>query len=128
MIDFLCELGDMKSGKLETAKRGGHLFLSELKLQTHQLEKLEMFDDGYFTCNVKHFEDLHGKSDPKTFFPYGATPLESVEIIIDAIKNPIEIGLVSRNEKTITLSVENQKNQKFIISITHKNVTFFRKG
>jgi len=122
---FHCELGDMKPGKLETAKRGGHLFLPELKLQTHQLENLKMFDNGYFTCNVKHFED-NEKGDLKTFFPFGTTPLECVEIIIDAIKNPKAVDiLASRSPKIIGIKIINKNDQIFKIFVESKRATFY---
>ena len=116
----------MKPGKLETSRRGGHVFFPELKLQTHVLEDFKELDNGFFSLSVKHIKDSD-LGDVKTFFPFGKTPLECAQIIIDAIKNPKEIGLVRRNSKTITISVENMENQKFNISITNKNATFFRK-
>jgi len=118
-------LGDMKPGKLETSRRGGHVFFPELKLQTHVLEDFKELDNGFFSLSVKHIKDSK-TGDPKTFFPFGKTPLECTQIIIDAIKNPKKIKSVESTMGNTVVEITNNLNQTFKICIRSCIATFFR--
>jgi hypothetical protein len=125
-------LGDMRPGCFKTARRGGHLLLPELKTATHALENFQNLEKGYFMLDIKHIEDLSDKLNPKTFFPYGKTPLECAKIIIDAIKNPkniesIESIIPNKNVNEKTIDIINQFNQKFRICIKNHIATFYLK-
>ncbi len=123
-------LGDLTPSEIDVAKQGGHIFLPDLKLQTHKVENFQNLKDGYFSLNVKHIED-NGWSVLKTFFPFGKTPLECVKIMIDAIKNPKAIDILdSQNSKKIGIKILNQNDQifKLFIDLKSKRATFYPEG
>ena len=117
--------GDMRPGNLETAKKGGHLFLPEIKTATHALENFQQLSNGFFSFEVKHIADTE-KSEIKTFFPYGKTPLDCAKIIVDAIKNHKSVDMLdSKNSKIIGIRIVNQQDQEFKIFIQNKSATFY---
>ncbi|MBP6869716.1 hypothetical protein KBC04_02445 [Candidatus Babeliales bacterium] len=121
----------MKPGLVETAQRGGHLFLLDLQQATLSLSDFKLLDNGYFVTQVKQIDDIGLKSMTKTFFPVSNSDMENLEIVMDVIKNPKNIELIypkTINEivDDVTVEITSQLDINFKICVKNKIATFFR--
>jgi hypothetical protein len=106
---------------LSESTKGGHWLYTDAKVGTHAIGEITILDRGYFDLGVKHIRSSD-QANMKTFFPYGSTPDECFDFIIDAIeytiKHPNKLEVLDSKEidKKI-FQVINQYNDKFKLYI-----------
>ena len=118
-------LGEMRPGSVADATSGGHLFISELKAATFNIDKIEALQNGYFDLFVKHARGNSANFKPKTCFPSGYSVEDAMNTIIDTIKNPKSTVLTTTTAQGKQIfDLTNQSNLKFRMYIEKEIVRF----
>jgi hypothetical protein len=113
-------LGEMKPGSISEHTKGGHLFIAELKAIALELKEFKELEHGFFDILVKRGSN----KQPKTFYPLGTTPEQTVESLEKCIKNAQSISLTSE-ENIIKCFIENAEGQKFRLYVDANNIAKF---
>lgn len=118
-------LGEMRPNATSYAKKGGHMLFPQSKITTHNINAIIPLQHGYFDLAVKHITDK-GQTVWKTQFPYGLTPTENAQLIIDLIKeiqHPIEVTLGKNGNQGFEL--KSKFNQYFQVFVQNEIVQFY---